>query len=479
MSQTPNLTLPYIMAAQAQKHVTHNEALRALDAVVQLAVAERGLATPPASPPSGVRYIVPGGATDAWSGHGDAVAAYQDGAWIFYPPQVGWLAWVADEGLVVAWNGTAWVAAGNVPPNPTPLVGVNTTADATNRLAVKSDAVLLSHDDVTPGNGDMRINFNKQAAGRTAALLFQTGYSGRAEIGTTGDDKLHVKVSANGSTWAEAMVVDSTGRVGLGTATPQDRLHIVGDTPSFTVHNTNLAQFTGSAFSLRGPDSLAGHAQTRLVHGNNNVGATQAYFAISSYNQLGTFTSNLAIYRFVNPDWVFLTNGVSRLEIGNADTRPGADNAYSLGTASRRWSQVFAANGTIQTSDARDKADVETFDESAAGGLVDAVAPVTFRWTCGRIEVRAQDQETGALDSVAHAGRRRHAGFIAQDVKAAMTAGGMDFAAWGLDDHQDADSRQWLRPDELIPVLWAAVRGLRRQVADLQARVKVAQTASG
>jgi Protein of unknown function (DUF2793) len=47
INETPNLRLPYLAAAQAQKHVTHNEAIWALDAIVQLAVLDRGLAMPP------------------------------------------------------------------------------------------------------------------------------------------------------------------------------------------------------------------------------------------------------------------------------------------------------------------------------------------------------------------------------------------------------------------------------------------------
>ena len=50
MDATSNLSLPFIMAAQAQKHVTHNEALRALDAVVQLMVLDKDLDSPPGSP---------------------------------------------------------------------------------------------------------------------------------------------------------------------------------------------------------------------------------------------------------------------------------------------------------------------------------------------------------------------------------------------------------------------------------------------
>src|SRR6476660_6611711 len=97
MNDTPNLALPYILAAQAQKHVTHNEAIRALDCLVQLSVASRTLSEPPASPDGGSRYIVASGAGGAWAGQDGKVAAYQDGAWAFYAPKEGWRAWAANE----------------------------------------------------------------------------------------------------------------------------------------------------------------------------------------------------------------------------------------------------------------------------------------------------------------------------------------------------------------------------------------------
>ena len=46
--QSPVLSMPYIQPAQAQKHVTHNEALRILDAVTQLSVISTELDAPPA-----------------------------------------------------------------------------------------------------------------------------------------------------------------------------------------------------------------------------------------------------------------------------------------------------------------------------------------------------------------------------------------------------------------------------------------------
>jgi hypothetical protein len=204
MTDTPNLVLPYIEAAQAQKHVTHNEAIRALDALVHLTVVDRDLAAPPGSPVDGARYIVAASPTGAWAGQAGKIAAFQDGAWAFYTPREGWVTFIADEDALVVFNGTAWVAAGGS-VNPTPLVGVNATADTTNRLAVSSPAVLLNHE----GAGH-QLKVNKNAATDTASLLFQTGFSGRAEMGTPGSDDFKFKVSSNGSTWHDAIVIDRT-----------------------------------------------------------------------------------------------------------------------------------------------------------------------------------------------------------------------------------------------------------------------------
>lgn len=91
------------------------------------------------------------------------------------------------------------------------LLGVNATADSTNRLSVSSAAALFNHD----GNG-IQLKLNKNAVSDTASLLYQTSWSGRAEIGTTGNDDFHFKVSADGTSWKDALIVD--GSSGLATA---------------------------------------------------------------------------------------------------------------------------------------------------------------------------------------------------------------------------------------------------------------------
>jgi len=113
MSDTStHLGLPYLLAAQAQKHVTHNEALRLLDAMVQLSVLDRTRTTPPASPADGDRHLVASGATGLWAGWDLNVAFWVDGVWMRLVPRQGWLVWIAAEQAFLVWNGTVWDPVG-------------------------------------------------------------------------------------------------------------------------------------------------------------------------------------------------------------------------------------------------------------------------------------------------------------------------------------------------------------------------------
>jgi hypothetical protein len=234
MDASENLNLPYILPAQAQKHVTHNEAIKAIDALLHLAVGSRSMTNPPASPAAGDRYIVPTGATGAWTGQGKAVAAWQDGVWTFYGPRDGWLAYATDENRMLTFEDGDWALATVNVAIPVE-VGINTAADATNRLAVASPASLFTNE----GAGH-QVKINKANAGDTASLLFQTNWSARAEMGLTGSDAFRVKVSADGSSFQDALVVDQvTGRVSFPAG-------IVGLRPQLTGHRTYYVATTGS-----------------------------------------------------------------------------------------------------------------------------------------------------------------------------------------------------------------------------------------
>lgn len=218
MDSTANLLLPYIMPSQAQKHVTHNQAVAILDALVQLAVFDRDVASPPVAPAEGDRYIVASAATGAWSGEEDSVAFFQDGGWVFLPPRTGWIAWVVDETLLVYWTGSDWSPISNgIALQELERLGIGAVADAANPLTAKLNNILFTASPAAEGgDGDLRVKLNKESAADTVSQLYQTGWSGRAETGLAGNDDYTIKVSADGSNWLDAMVVDHlTGKVGF------------------------------------------------------------------------------------------------------------------------------------------------------------------------------------------------------------------------------------------------------------------------
>lgn len=205
MEKTEILKLPYIMPSQAQKHVTHNEALRQLDATIQLSVVSNTETVPPSAPDPGACYIVAPNATGAWAGLDNNVLAYLDGAWATLIPNKGWLAYIQSEELFRVWTGAVWEPL----PAPTSLnnmelLGVGTQADATNKLSVSSDTSLFSH-----AGDDHRLVVNKAKQADTASLIFQSNYSGRAEFGLSGSDDFEVKVSGDGNNFQTALLANA------------------------------------------------------------------------------------------------------------------------------------------------------------------------------------------------------------------------------------------------------------------------------
>lgn len=108
MTATPRLALPAIEAAQAQKHVTHNDALTLLDCLTQLTVESRTLTAPPGSPVDGACYIPASGASGAWSGWDNQLALYSGGGWQRIASVSGLKAWVKAERLTLTFEDGVW-----------------------------------------------------------------------------------------------------------------------------------------------------------------------------------------------------------------------------------------------------------------------------------------------------------------------------------------------------------------------------------
>jgi len=340
MDQTPRLSLPFIISGQAQKHITHNEALQRLDALVQLAVQTRTLTAPPFTPLEGETCLVPAGASGVWAGHADEIASYQSGAWLFLDPKPGWQLYCTADQTQLVFDSGAWVPLASL-GSTLPKLGINTSADTTNRLALASEASLFTH----VGNGH-QLKLNKASPGDTASLLFQTNWSGRAEMGLAGDDNWQLKVSPDGSSWLSALTINAA---------------------------SGIASFAASL-------------------------------------------------------------------------RPATDNAVTLGASGARWSAIWSATGTIQTSDARQKTDIAPADLGL--DFILALNPVKYRYRSG-------DQHT-------------HYGLLAQDVQRVLD--GRDFAGHVLANPADPDSEQALRYDAFIAPLIAAIQRLAARVRTLEAR---------
>jgi hypothetical protein len=106
---SPRLLLPYLQAAQAQKHVTHNEALRRLDGLVNLTVEDRNRSTPPTNPVEGTAYLVAAGASGLWAGWSGDIALWANGAWMRLPARIGWRLWVIAEQVMLVRLAAGWV----------------------------------------------------------------------------------------------------------------------------------------------------------------------------------------------------------------------------------------------------------------------------------------------------------------------------------------------------------------------------------
>ena len=153
---SPCLTLPYIQPAQAQKHVTHNQAIRQIDGLIHMSVVSDALSTPPTEQKEGTCYLVPPNAQDGWQGWAHHVAIWQDAAWMFLTPKTGWRLFVSDQKKLMVYHGsTSVVLADANAHHSLEALSIQATTTGTQRLAVQSNTILWTSisqsDDATGG----------------------------------------------------------------------------------------------------------------------------------------------------------------------------------------------------------------------------------------------------------------------------------------------------------------------------------------
>ncbi len=105
---SPRLGLPLLAAGQAQKEITHNEALTVLDGLVHLSLEARTLAAPPAAPQTGQCWLIPAAATGVWAGRAQQIGQWTSGGWRYSASVAGMIAWSKADGVFGWCDGTAW-----------------------------------------------------------------------------------------------------------------------------------------------------------------------------------------------------------------------------------------------------------------------------------------------------------------------------------------------------------------------------------
>ena len=255
MSDTStHLGLPYLLAAQAQKHVTHNEALRLLDAMVQLSVLDRTRAAPPASPADGDRHIVASGATGLWAGWDLNVAFWVDGVWMRLVPRPGWLAWIAAEQMFLGWTGNVWAPVGEPVDVSDDVFSLVNDADPTKRGVFSLSGISTgttrtltlpnTSSELAILAGTQTFTGNKTFSGTLTASGTVTVSAAAATIGTattTATYGMGTGATANGTTKTLNLgtggASGSTTVVNIGSATAGSGGTTVVSTPTVTFAN--------------------------------------------------------------------------------------------------------------------------------------------------------------------------------------------------------------------------------------------------
>lgn len=175
------------------------------------------------------------------------------------------------------------------------------------------------------------------------------------------------------------------------------------------------------------------------------TGASTATYAVDlySYGALRLTAGSGAAFIEGGSSFIELD---SRISCGN-DIAPSVSGGYSCGISTRRWSDIYADNSEIQTSDQNKKHDIEELPEKYLE-MMDRIRPVRYR---------LNDGTSG----------RFHAGFIAQEVEQAMAdakIGSLEFGGWVKDIDEDGNDIYMLRYSEFIAVLWAKIRQLESRL---------------
>lgn len=224
---SPILNLPYIVESQAQKEITHNEALNLLDVLTQATAVALQDAPPTETAADGTCYLVGATPTDAWAGKAGCIAEMLAGAWQFISPKSGWQFYVPGTGNYT-YSGTAWVlaAAGAGATALSALTDVDESVAPTDgqSLVYNTAAGKWKPKTITGGSGGSGVGVQSAAVNGSGHLILTLTDSSTLDAGSvvgpqgaTGATGTQGAVGATGATGATgaAGAKGDTGPQGL------------------------------------------------------------------------------------------------------------------------------------------------------------------------------------------------------------------------------------------------------------------------
>lgn len=227
---------------------------------------------------------------------------------------------------------------------------------------------------------------------------------------------------------------------------------------STQINGSSIMTGTVTASTLRG-------GTIQLLNNSGSAAGTLSLASATSGSYSVQLSSGAALRIKANSGVVWIegstgayVNVASNVVFGS-NIQPGGDGAYSCGTASSRWSQLYATTPSISTSDRREKTDIN-YDVSDYDAIFDALKPASFKY---------KDGTSG----------RTHTGLISQDIEESLGSCGLtstDFATFiksPLEDKQghiiEGEYRYGVRYEELIALCIAQIQALKKRVSELEA----------
>ena len=336
---TTHLLLPYILASQAQKYVTHNDALRLLDAMVQLSVLDQNRTAPPAAPVDGDRHIVAPAATGLWAGWDLNVAFWVDGTWMRLVPRPGWTAWSIADAAHTVWNGTAWV-----------LVGGSGGSGGVSF----SDAAFEVYDDGDPTKKAM-FSLSGIATATTRTFTLPNTSSELAILaGTqnfTGDKTFSGALTASGivtvsSAAASIGTATETATYGMGTGATATGVTKTVNLGTEGASGSNTVVNIGSATPGAGGTTVINTPTVTFANAVTQVGMPQANLTAQLFG-LGGATADATNRLSVNTPNVLLNNAGASIDVTVNKNAVANDASFSFKTGF----SVRALFGTLGSDD--------------------------------------------------------------------------------------------------------------------------------